>query len=319
MLSRVANSLYWMSRYLERAEHTARVIDVNLVLMLDQAPMHAGQRWDRLMRSLRIDQSEHSPDDPQNIAQALIFDRSMPLSIVSMLTTARDNARQVRNQLSSEMWEQINRLYLQVNGSVTDDIWDGRTHALFRSVKEGVQLFHGITDTTMRQDEGWHFLRVGRFLERANATITLLDAYFADRAASEQPAIQHEYLDWVSLLKSQTAFEAYCQVYTADLQPERIAAFMLLNSQFPHSVRFAAERLHSALSTIARLTNARKSAQIERVAGRLHAAFDYAQIDEIMAGDLQAFLQDVQRQCGQLHSLLHEVYFEPPIEAVLVS
>jgi uncharacterized alpha-E superfamily protein len=319
MLSRVANSLYWMSRYLERAEHTARVIDVNLVLMLDQAPVYAGQRWDRLLRSLRADQPEQTTDDPQKIAQALIFDRSLPLSIVSMLTTARDNARQVRNQLSSEMWEQINRLYLEVNGSVTDDIWDGRTHALFRSVKEGVQLFHGITDATMRQDEGWHFLRVGRFLERANATIALLDAYFGDRAASEQPDIRHDYLDWVSLLKSRTAFEAYCQVYTADLQPERIAAFMLLNLEFPHSVRFAAARMHVALSTLARLTNARKSAQIERVAGRLHATFDYTQIEEIMSSDLHAFLQDVQRQCEQLHTLLHEVYFQPPIDAVLAS
>src|SRR5258706_4152144 len=213
MLSRVANNLYWMSRSLERAEHTARVIDVNLVLMLDQAPAYAGQRWDRLMRSLRTDHPEHTPDDPQKIAQALIFDRSMPLSVVSMLTTARDNARQVRNQLSSEMWEQINRLYLQVSASVNDPIWDGRTHALLRGIIEGVQLFHGITDATMRQDEGWHFLRVGRFLERATATTSLLDAYFGDRAVSERPDIQHDYLDWVSLLKSRTAFEAYCQVY----------------------------------------------------------------------------------------------------------
>lgn len=317
MLSRVANTLYWMSRYLERAEHTARVVDVNLVLMLDQAPAYAEQRWDRLLRSLRTPQSEVA-GDPAQIAQALIFERGTPASIVSMLGSARDNARQVRNQLSSEMWVQINQLYLQVSTTTADDIWDGRTYALFRSIKEGLQLFHGITEATMRQDEGWHFVQIGRFLERANGTIALVSAYF-DQAAAEQPDLRHEYLDWVSLLKSRTAFEAYCQVYTADLQPDRIAAFLLLNPDFPHSLRFAADHLHAAASTIARLTGARRSSQIDRVTGRLRAMFDYTQIEEIMAGDLNEFLQDAQRQFGQLHSLLHEVYFQPPIEAVLAS
>ena len=320
MLSRVANSLYWMSRYLERAEHTARVLDVNLVLMLDQAPEYAEQRWDRLLRSLRSSTIEGSSDDPQQITQALIFDRDMHQSIVAMLANARDNARQVRNLLSSEMWEQVNQLYLQVsNATTSDDIWDGRTHALFRSIIEGVQLFQGITEATMRQDEGWHFLRIGRFLERANATIALLDAYFTDHEGSDLLASRYGYLDWVGLLKSRTAFEAYCQVYTADLQPERIAAFLLLSSEFPHSVRFAIERVQVALATVARLTNARKSGQIDRVAGRLRAAFDFAQIDEIIANDLHVFLGDVQLQCTQLHTLLRDVYFQPPIEAVLAS
>lgn len=315
MLSRVANSLYWMSRYLERAEHTARVVDVNLVLMLDQEPAYAGKRWERLLRSLRVSPDVEGFDDPQKIAQLFITDRHWPSSIVSMLGIARDNARQVRNQLSSEMWEQINRLYLQVSGLTTTDVWEGRSHAQFRSIKEGIQLFHGIAEVTMRQDEGWYFLRAGRFLERAEATIALLDAYFTDREASDD--IRHSYLDWVSLLKSRTAFEAYCQVYTADLQPDQIADFLLLNSAFPHSARFALERVQLALTTIAEMTHARKSAHIARIAGRLRAKFDYAQIEEIMHDGLHVFLDDAQQQCSQLHRLMQEAYFQPPIEAVL--
>jgi uncharacterized alpha-E superfamily protein len=319
MLSRVASSIYWMGRYLERAEHAARVIDVNFVLMLDQTPEYAAQRWDRLLRSLRVGQLDGAASDPQRIAQLLIFDRATPLSIVSMLTIARDNARQVRNQLSSEMWEQVNRIYLQASQAEATEIWDGRTHALLRGLKEGVQLFYGIAEVTMRQDEGWQFLRVGRFLERTLATAALLEAYFSDHFAADQGQRPHEYLDWVSLLKSRTAFEAYCQVYTADLQPERIAAFLLLNPEFSLSTRFAVERVQMALGAIERQTRARNSAKIARLAGRMRSSFDYAQIDEILAGDLILFLKNVQAQCGQIHTLLHEVYFQPPIEAVLAS
>lgn len=319
MLSRVANSLYWMSRYLERVEHTARVIDVNLVLMLDQSPAYADLRWERLLRTLRVSLPEDLSVEPQKIVQTLMLDRNVPQSILAMLALARDNARQVRNQISSEMWEQVNLLFLEVSHATVDDIWGGQTHALFRRIKEGVHLFHGITEATLRQDEGWHFLRIGRFLERAEASIALLNAYFNDRARLEQAGVSRDYLDLVGLLKSRTAFEAYCQVYTADLQPDRIAGFLLLSAKFPHSVRFAADRVQVALQTIAELTNTRKSGPIDRLAGRMRATLDYAQIDEIMAGDLLQFLDDVLHQFQQLHTLLHETYFQPPLQAVLAT
>lgn len=319
MLSRVASSLYWMNRYLERIEHTARVIDVNLVLMLDQAPAYADQRWNRSLRSLHVSLNEPTLSEPQKIVETLMFDRNMPQSMIAMLGMARDNARQVRNQLSSEMWEQINQLYLELSRATIDDIWDGQTHALFRRIKEGVQLFHGITEATMRQDEGWHFLRIGRFLERAEATTALLNSYFSERDPRDEIGLSHEYLDLVSLLKSRTAFEAYCQVYTADVRPDRIAGFLLLSAKFPHSVRFAADRIQSALQTIGELTNTRRNGAIDRCAGRVRATLDYAQIDEIMEAGLLLFLDDVQRQFEQLHTLLHETYFQPPLQAVLAS
>ena len=166
----------------------------------------------------------------------------------------------------------------------------------------------------MRQDEGWYFLQVGRYLERVNATIALLDAYFGNNPSDNDT--RHQYLDWLGLLKSRTAFEAYCQEYTADLQADRIASFLLLNHEFPHSALFAIERAQASLQHIAELTKSRKSQAISRTIGRLHAQFAYAQIDELLADDLASFLRETQTQCGQLNNLLHETYFLPPIEAV---
>ena len=141
MLSRVADSLYWLSRYLERAEHTARLVDVNLVLMLDQPPAFAQQRWTRLLASLHAAPPTGGADDALGITEALAFDRSNKISIMTSVEAARDNARQVREKISSEMWEQINRLYLQISHVGIGDIWNGQPHEFFRSVVDGAHLF----------------------------------------------------------------------------------------------------------------------------------------------------------------------------------
>src|SRR5438270_2385277 len=196
MLSRVADNLYWMSRYLERAEHTARLLDVNLHGMLDQTAESADHRWDRVLTALSTSLPDGAGHDPYRITQALTTDASNPASIVSCVAGARDNARQVWEQISSEMWEQINRLYLSVSRKRMDEIWQGEPHAFFVDVKEGVHLFQGITDATMTHGEGWQFIQVGRSLERAGETAILLDAHFTSPLASEDGATP-AYLEWV--------------------------------------------------------------------------------------------------------------------------
>src|SRR5215218_8943260 len=191
MLSRVADSLYWTSRYLERAEHTARLIDIGLNLMLDQSAAAVERRWGRLLDSLHAPPRLTGSSDAHHITEAMTFDLSNETSIVACLAAARENLRQVREQISSEMWEQLNRLFLQIKGTRLDDIWNVSTHEFFRSVKEGAHLFQGITDATMNHGEGWQFIRVGRYIERAAATATLLDVYknellIADGADSQQ-------------------------------------------------------------------------------------------------------------------------------------
>jgi uncharacterized alpha-E superfamily protein len=320
MLSRVADSLYWMSRYLERAEHTARLVDANLILMLDQPAASAGQRWERLLASLGIAPPADGAPGARAITEALTFDRSVSTSIVGALGAARDNARQVREQLSSEMWEHLNRLYLRVNRASIDQIWSAEPHAFFRGVKEGAHLIQGVSDATMNHGEGWHFLQLGRFIERAGATATLIDVHFgAFEGTREELDGVGGYLDWVGFLKSKTAFEAYCQVYTADLRPDCIAEFLLLDPQFPHAVRFAAGRIQAALGEIAHATGARGSGQVERLAGRLRAMLDYAQIDEIMTNGLHVYLAEIGSLCAQIHTAVHRSYFAPPLESVLAS
>src|SRR5215210_6198332 len=186
MLSRVADSLYWMSRYLERAEHTARLVDVGLNLMLDQSPASAERRWGRLLESLNAPPQLVGLSDPDRITQAMTFEMENETSIVACIASARENLRQVREQISSEMWEQLNRLFIHVKGASMEDIWNTGSHEFFRSVKEGAHLFQGITDATMNHGEGWHFMQVGRSIERASATATLLDAHLNELTGTQE-------------------------------------------------------------------------------------------------------------------------------------
>ena len=320
MLSRVADSLYWTSRYLERAEHTARQIDVSFNLMLDQSPTSAERRWKRLLACLHAPSTVASTGDAYQITQAMTFDISNETSIVACIAAARENLRQVREQISSEMWEQLNRLFLYVKSTSIDDIWNVGPHEFFRTVKEGAHLFQGITDSTMSHGEGWQFIQVGRFIERASATATLLDIYFQEfMDAKVQQTAASRYLDWVGLLKSCTAFEAYCKVYTADLRPDRIAEFLLLNAECPRSVRFAADTMQTAFQAIAEITGTRKAGRVNRLAGRLRAVLSFGQIDEIIEGGLHAYLNDVQHHCVQIHTAIQQTYVAYPIESALVS
>ena len=317
MLSRVADSLYWMSRYLERAQHTARLLDVNLVLMLDQSPAFMRQRWAYLLTSLRAPTMTEPLDDARELTGQLTFDRELRVSIAASIGAARDNASQVREQISSEMWEQLNRLYLQLGRTGIDDIWDGQAHAFFRGVIDALHLFEGITSATMNRGEGWHFIELGRYLERATETAALLNAHWRALPPVRERGDVTDHLGWVSLLKARTSFEAYCQVYTADLRPERVAEFLLLSAEFPQTVRFSVNRLHAAILAIGQETDAPEAPIVERLSGRLRASLDFAGIDELLRGDLPAYLEDIQRQCQQIHSGLHRIYLAPPIESLL--
>ena len=320
MLSRVADSLYWISRYLERAEHTARLIDVHLTQMLDQAGGDTNLRWQRLLRSMRTPQPPEEVD-AYSVTYALTFDEANTSSIVSSIASARENARQVREQISSEMWEQLNRLFLQVKQTTMEQIWHAEPHKFLNSVKEKIYLFQGITDGTMSHSEGWHFIRFGRFLERTMATAALLDTHFSI-FLTEQIEYESEpldYLSWVELLRSCASFEAYCKVYTAALRPAQIAEFLLLNAEAPRSIRFACAMMQGALQAIAKSTGSRNTGRTERLAGRLRAMLDYDQIEEILSGDIHEYLENIQHQCGLIHNGIYQSYIAYPIEVALTS
>jgi uncharacterized alpha-E superfamily protein len=316
MLSRVADSLYWMSRYLERAEHTARLVSVGLA-QLDQSPQAGNLRWQRLLTALHTSTPADGLD-AFGATRLLTVDSANPSSLSACVTLARENARQVREQISTEMWEQLNRLYLRVRSTDLDTIWRDDPVEYYQRVKEAAHLFQGITDATINHDEGWLFIQLGRYLERAWATTLLLDVFFQPHLSDPAPA-QLDPSQWVVLLKCCTAFEAYCKVYTADVQPQRIADFLLLNPDSPRSIRFAVDRLQSSLQQIGRRTGSRNAERAERLAGRLRAQLDYGQVDEILADSLPAYLDHIRRQCGAIHGAIYSAYIAYPIDQALAD
>jgi uncharacterized alpha-E superfamily protein len=253
-----------------------------------------------------------------DLVDAIVFDQANRLSVAACITAARESARQVREQISSEMWEQVNGLFLRLKEARLENTWSGRPHYLLGSVIEGVHLFQGITDATMDHGEGWQYLQVGRFLERASSTAALLDLYYRNPATNSaaRPAYAED-AEWVGLLGSCSALEAYCRRYTADLRSERIAEFLLLNSEFPRSVRFAASRVESALRAIAQLTARAAGGRAERLAGRLHASLDYGQVDEILSDDPHAYLESIGRYCAQIHTALYQSYITYSAESAV--
>jgi uncharacterized alpha-E superfamily protein len=311
LLSRVADGLYWISRYLERAEHTARLIDVRLDLALDRRPGSGGWQFDRLYEALHVPPSHAAADGPSALVDALMFDPSNRDSVLACVTSARENARQVREEISSDMWEQVNALFLRIKQAERERTFLVRPHYLSRAVIEGVHLFQGVTDATMGHGEGWQFLQVGRHIERAGVTAALVGLHFKTGSpAGVSP------MEWLGLLRSCAALEAYCRCYTADLRPRRIIEFLLLNVEFPRSVRFAAARVESGLRTIAQLAGRGAGGRAERLAGRLHASLDYGQVDEIL-DDPHEYLDGIARHAAQIHSAIYQSYVMYPIESAL--
>ncbi|MAS37730.1 MAG: hypothetical protein CL610_27285 [Anaerolineaceae bacterium] len=319
MLSRVADHLYWMSRYLERAEHTMRLLSVNLTMTLDQKSTRPEHRWGQLLSSLSITPPADQDLDDYGVIKLVTFEAENTNSIMSCISTARENARHVRELISSEMWERLNSLYFQMRAADVDAVCRDEAFTFLRAIYDGLLLFQGVTDSTMNHGEGWDFIQAGRYIERANATAHLLDVHNAILVQPDPDEAVERYLDWVGLLKSCTAFEAYVKIYSADVEPRHLLEFLLLNSQFPHAVCFAIRQLEEALTAIAETTEKRKGIRVNRLAGRLQAMLGYTSIDEISEGSLRGYLADVKLQCAQIHNAIHDTYIVYPFETALVS
>jgi uncharacterized alpha-E superfamily protein len=307
-----------MARYLERAEHTSRLIAVKLESMIEQSTEDAKASWARVAVALATDGVAGDPDDIFAITQRLAFDRDNPSSLLSSLRMARDNARQVREQLSTEVWEHLNRLYLRLQPVTIESTWVHQPARVFRESLEELQTLEGVTFSTLRHGEGWHFLELGRYIERAQLVSRLLDIHFGvDAPGYAEPPPPPKYLDWLVLLKFCTAFEPYCKEYTAAIRPERIAEFLLFDPEFPHSVKFAIDRVRDALARVAPGAPPSRRAACERLAGRLKAAVDFGQIDELIGGSIDSFLVEITRQCEHIHEAVYAAYIAYGAETVL--
>ena len=319
MLSRVADNLYWMARYLERAEHSARVMAVNVESMVEQTPEEAAEAWVRVVAALAWPLKEVVTGLPDALARRLTLDKAEPASVLNSIRIARDNARQVRELISTEMWAQLNQQYLRIHAAEMELEWSAQPVQVLRDVVSELNLFSGLTDSTMRHGEGWHFIQLGRYTERAQAVSRLLDVYFGSLPEDVKQSLRApRYFDWLSLLKQCTAFEAYCKVYTADVVPAKVAEFLIFDPEFPHSIRFATDRIQEELSHVAPGAGGVRRIQAERLSGRLKATLDYGQVEELLAGgDIDGFLRGIQASCKQIHQSMYDAFIGYSVDELL--
>src|SRR5580692_3424286 len=309
MLSRVADSLYWMSRYLERAENTVRQLDVTMSLMLDPGGASAEIRWQRLVASLGNPADLEWDGDFDSMARKLVFDAENHASVTYSIDFARENARQVREEISSEQWQRLNRLYHQIHAPAAQIQFGVNLSDFLASIIDGIHLFKGVSDTTMIHGQGWQFIRLGRYLERCYSTATLLEVFQPELlSVPEREHSGYQYLEQVGLLRCCTAFEAYCQVYTADISPEQIVEFLLLNKDFPHAIRYCVDSSLNALECIQRGSDRRHSEELRSAVGRLHAMLGYTTVGEILDGGATGFLHRIREQCMTIHEILYRFY-----------
>ncbi|MBA2431868.1 MAG: alpha-E domain-containing protein [Chthoniobacterales bacterium] len=315
MLSRVADSLYWMSRYIERAENNARIAEVNLQLLLDFANQQEGdpqQQWDPIISSLEENEffaSLYDRPDGRAAIDFITLQKENPNSICSCISLARENARTTREQISSEMWEQINRLYLFVTSDAAADLLRDSAYEFFRRIIAGSHLFQGITDATMNQGEGWDFIRIGKFIERADSTSRILDVkYHILLPSGESVGGNVDIIQWMAVLKSCSALEAYRKVYVDQVAPWKVAEFLIIDSEFPRSIRFCVESLDGALHRISGTGETDYSNEAERLSGRLRSDVVYITIGDIFKFGLHQYLETIQRRLVEINNAMHATY-----------
>jgi uncharacterized alpha-E superfamily protein len=238
--------------------------------------------------------------------------------VTSCLIEARENARQVRDEISSEQWQQLNRMYHWVIQPHSEHGLNTRLADFLPAVIDGIHLFQGVTDTTMSHGEEWQFIQLGRYLERASSIATLLALYQPELLDTAEIAAEgSHYQEWVGLLRCCTAFEAYCKVYTADLSADWILEFLLLNPQFPHSLRYSIDCLRQALVSVRQSSGRMPVDDLSRVSGKLQASLSFAEVSDILAQDPGAYLNNILQQCRQTHDLIYRFYIQYSVEAAL--
>ncbi len=311
MLSRVADSVYWMARYVERAENVARFIDVNHNLEIDLGET-AGHQWAPLIYTTGDEEQFNERYDSmsrENVIQFLAFDRENPNSIYSCVQSARENARTIREVISSAMWEEINKFYHMVrNASQSKDLLT-QPYDFCNRVKLASHLLVGVTDCTMSHGEAWHFARMARLIERADKTSRIIDVkYFILLPDPKDVGSSLDVVQWSALLKSASALEMYRRVH-GRIVPLRVTEFLLLDRDFPRSMHYCVIKAMESLQTITGGTPGTFSSRVEQVMGRLRAEMDYTSIEDAIEHGLHEYIDDFQIRLNQVGSAVREEFF----------
>jgi len=322
MLSRVAHSLYWMARYIERAENIARLVDVNLQLLLDLRELDEKKLaayWLPIVQATGDDKEFfklHKRATGQAVTEFLVFQNENPNSIVQSICAARENARMVRDQLTLELWEELNRLYLFVRSPQARKVWDRSPSEFFQEIKAGSLHLIGIASATLIHDEGWWFVQTGQFLERADKTTRILDVRHETLPERGAPKIvsQTNTLEWAAVLRSCSAWDAYKTFYGADMHPRLVAEFLIFNDSFPRSVRFCVSELNRAVRRISGVAEGNFSNDAEKLTGRFLAELQFSTVDEIFDRGLHQYLDEAQTKLNDIGEALFRAYIFQPFQ-----
>jgi uncharacterized alpha-E superfamily protein len=310
LLSRVADAVYWMGRYIERAENVARFIGVNQNLMLD-SPRWGGDQWQPIVdttgdRAAFLKRYETATKG--NVVRFLACDAENPNSIRSCVLAARENARSVRDTISSEMWEQINTLYLLISEDCGKPL-PAVLGEFCQQVRMGCHLFQGITHATMSHNEAWHFIRLGAMLERADKTTRMLDVkYFILLPSVTDVGTPYDDIQWAAVLKSVSGFEMYRKRF-GRISPDRIVEFLLLDGEFPRAVRYCIGLADLSLHSITGTRTGAFSCASEQRIGMLRSELDYAQAESILEAGLHEFFDTLQTKMNTIDECILGDFF----------
>ena len=324
MLSRVANSIYWMCRYIERAENVARFISVNLNLLLDM-PAEGSKHWEPLVM-ITGDQAffedKYKEYTKEAVINFLTFDRQYFNSILSCLAAARENARSIREIISSEMWEHLNTFYLEMVDAMSPVRALQDPHRFFKTIQMHCHLFTGLLDSTMSHGEAWNFARIGMMLERADKTSRILDVkYFMLLPQADLVNTPIDNIQWTAVLKSASAFEMYRKEHHL-ITPRLVASFLIFDNQFPRSIRHCVNKAQICLERI--MNGAANGTTInnpaEKLLGRLKADLEYTDIEDVIQEGMHEYLDRLQTRLNQIDAAIGMAFFNiKPREEVATS
>jgi uncharacterized alpha-E superfamily protein len=311
MLSRVADAIYWSSRYVERAENVARFIEVSLNLMLD-TPVQQREGWESLVATTGDQDAfyqRYKEATPSAVARFLTFDADYPNSVIGSLARARDNARTVREVISREMWQQINEFYLMVRDAAAQPSPLGEMAAFYQRVKMSGIFYEGVTNATLSRGEAWWFARMGRLLERADKTSRILDVRYTTLRPNALADGSVDHVGWGALLNSASALQMYRQ-QQHELTPASVAGFLMLNREFPRSILYAVSEAQASLHAISGTPIHLAKYDSERLLGQLRARLAYGRMEEMMAEGLHQVIDRIQISLNDVGVAIQQQFFD---------
>jgi len=327
MLCRVADSLFWMSRYIERAENTVRLVDVTLQTLLESefARDDIGySHWKPLLASLGdqdLFESQYSERDSQKVTEFLSFSKANPSSVFSCIASARENARMIRDQISSEMWETINKMYLYLKNTDANKVCSELKFEFFEKIKEYSILFQGIAESTFPHQLGYEFIMCGRQIERADKTCRILDTKRFMRTLSTDMSDSLDDAQLAALLRGCSALEAYHRIFVSDIEEANVHSFLLLSRDFPRSVLFCVSELQKSMHAISKCPTHQYSNEAERFTGLLLSQLSYANEADLQGDGATKMIEEVEEGLAKIAVALSERYMsseivDPAVETV---